>query len=70
MKTFSFFEVDKNHAFDILSGFKGVEYNKRDVIVQVAQKEDQSKQEQAKKGERVKRQRTRKRKNTKQRKDK
>lgn len=70
MKKFSFFEVDKNHAFDILSGFKGVEYNKRDVIVQVAQPDEQVKQEQSKKGDRTKRQRARKRKNTKQRKDK
>jgi len=45
MKTFSFFEVDQNYTFDILSGFKGIEYNQREVIVQVSQNDEHQKQE-------------------------
>ncbi len=37
MKTFSLFDADQRYAFDILSGFKGVEYDGREVVVKVAQ---------------------------------
>jgi ATP-dependent RNA helicase DeaD len=36
MKSFSFFEVDERYTRTILEGFNGVEYNRRDVVVQVA----------------------------------
>lgn len=36
MKSFSFFEVDEQYASMILSSFKGVEYNGRDVAVEIA----------------------------------
>ena len=41
MKTFSFFEVRKKFTTDILSAFQNVEYNRRDVRVQVADNEQQ-----------------------------
>ncbi len=40
MKTFSFFEVDQKSTFSIVSGFKGVEYNRRDVVVRIAEEDD------------------------------
>ncbi len=40
MKTFSFFEVDQKSTFHIISGFKGVEYNRREVVVQVAAEDE------------------------------
>lgn len=42
MKSFSFFEVDQKHAFTILSSFKGIEYNRREVNVEIAQEDDRS----------------------------
>lgn len=36
MNTWSFFEVDQKSASSILSGFKGLEYNNRTVVVQVS----------------------------------
>ena len=42
MKSFSFFEVEQKHTFTILSSFKDVEYNRRDVFVEVAQDDDYS----------------------------
>ncbi|PID55887.1 DEAD/DEAH box helicase [candidate division KSB3 bacterium] len=39
MKTFSFFEVRKKFAADLLSAFRNVEYNRREVRVQVADNE-------------------------------
>jgi ATP-dependent RNA helicase DeaD len=44
MKTFSFFEVDQNYTHDILSCFKEVEYNHREVIVQISQDNGRAKQ--------------------------
>jgi ATP-dependent RNA helicase DeaD len=40
MKSFSFFEVEQKYAFTILSSFKGVEYNRREVHVEIAQEDD------------------------------
>ena len=37
MKTFSFFEVEEAYTNVILSSFEGVEYNRKEVIVQLAQ---------------------------------
>lgn len=42
MNTWSFFEVDQKSAPSILNAFKGMEYNKRPVIVQVSSDEPQS----------------------------
>ncbi len=39
MKTFSFFEADSAFAADILSGFKGVEYNNKTVMVEITKKD-------------------------------
>ena len=39
MKTFSFFDADKEYTHLILSGFRDVEYNGRPVTVQIAQEE-------------------------------
>lgn len=49
MKTFSFFEVDQKYAFAILSGFKGVEYNRREVFVKVAQEDERPQRNASKK---------------------
>ena len=62
MKKFSFFEVEKQAAFSILSGFKGVEYNGREVIVQIAQTDDMPKQDASSKNQK-RRNRSKKRKN-------
>jgi ATP-dependent RNA helicase DeaD len=35
MNTFSFFEVDQKYAGDVLAGFRGIEYNQRNVIVEM-----------------------------------
>ena len=40
MKSFSFFEVDERHTHTILAGFRGIEYNRREVVVEIAQEED------------------------------
>jgi hypothetical protein len=55
MKTFSFFEVDQKYTFAILSGFKGIEYNRREVIVQVSQGDEHPKSERPPKRERTQR---------------
>ena len=65
MKTFSFFEVDQKYAFAILSGFRGVEYNRREVIVQVSQGDEQPKSERPTKRERLQRKKPGKKKKTK-----
>ncbi len=39
MKSFSFFEADERFTHTILSGFKGIEYNSREVVVQIAQED-------------------------------
>ncbi|GAK56171.1 hypothetical protein U27_03133 [Candidatus Vecturithrix granuli] len=39
MKSFSFFEADERFSHTILSGFKGIEYNGREVVVQIAQED-------------------------------
>jgi ATP-dependent RNA helicase DeaD len=44
MKTFSFFEVDEKHTLNILNGFKDVEFNRKDVIVQVKNDSESSKE--------------------------
>ncbi|MCP4399700.1 MAG: DEAD/DEAH box helicase [bacterium] len=56
MKTFSFFEVRKKFTSDILSAFQNVEYNRREVKVQVSQ-DDQAPgyEESGKKGPRGRR---------------
>jgi len=43
LKTFSFFDVDQDYTFEILSGLKGVEYNGREVTVKIAQETADSK---------------------------
>ncbi|MBD3306384.1 DEAD/DEAH box helicase [candidate division KSB3 bacterium] len=60
MKNFSFFEVDQRYTRVILSGFQGVEYNRRDVTVQIAQPDDRSIPEKPRKRERSKRKRRQK----------
>ncbi len=45
MKTFSFFDVAQNFTYEVLSGFKGIEYNKRQVIVKISQDNERSKRE-------------------------
>jgi len=47
LKTFSFFEVDEKHSLDILGGFKDVEFNRKDVIVQVKNDTGKSKEKSA-----------------------
>lgn len=47
MKTFSFFEIEEKHALNILNGFKDVEFNRKDVIVQVKNDTKSSKEKSA-----------------------
>ena len=40
MKTFSFFEVNQKFDVEILSGFEGIEYNHRQVVVEISKGDD------------------------------
>ncbi|RQW06599.1 DEAD/DEAH box helicase, partial [candidate division KSB1 bacterium] len=65
MKSFSFFEVEERHTHTILAGFRGIEYNRREVVVEIAQESDDVQPVNAKpKGSRFssRRQKTRKKK--------